>query len=190
VGRARRQDDLLQPYLSLELQTGMSERSGGKPIETSLHEDALALLMGQHCLEHPPAKEWPAAVGDPPEPAGSETRRHCQCSVMSARNPAGGAVPKAVPASDVHGGQVQYIRKGDRMPQALLLPRQTFWQKVKRIQPSVESSRIQPPGHWSTSACAPHIDCGGVAPAVIRLCVGLGTSVGRKVPLGSYLRTG
>jgi hypothetical protein len=37
-------DDPLQPYLSLELQTGMSERSGGKPVDTTLHEDALLTL--------------------------------------------------------------------------------------------------------------------------------------------------
>jgi hypothetical protein len=37
-------DDLLQPYLSLELQTGMSARPGGKPVDTSLHEDALLAL--------------------------------------------------------------------------------------------------------------------------------------------------
>jgi hypothetical protein len=37
-------DDLLQPYLSLELQTGLGARLGGKPVETSLHEDALLAL--------------------------------------------------------------------------------------------------------------------------------------------------
>lgn len=37
-------DDLFKPYLSLELQTGMSERPGGKPVDTSLHEDALLSL--------------------------------------------------------------------------------------------------------------------------------------------------
>jgi hypothetical protein len=36
--------DLLQPYLSLELQTGLGQRLGGKPVETSLHEDALLAL--------------------------------------------------------------------------------------------------------------------------------------------------
>jgi hypothetical protein len=37
-------DDPLQPYVALVLQTGISERSGGKPVETSLHEDALLSL--------------------------------------------------------------------------------------------------------------------------------------------------
>jgi hypothetical protein len=38
------QDDLLQPYLSPELRTGISARPGGKPVDTSLHEDALLRL--------------------------------------------------------------------------------------------------------------------------------------------------
>lgn len=37
-------DDPLKPYLSLELRTGVSERPGGKPVSTSLHEDALLAL--------------------------------------------------------------------------------------------------------------------------------------------------
>lgn len=37
-------EDPLQPYLSLELQTGVSARPGGKPVDTSLHEDALLAL--------------------------------------------------------------------------------------------------------------------------------------------------
>lgn len=37
-------EDPLKPYLSLELQTGMGERPGAKPVDTSLHEDALLSL--------------------------------------------------------------------------------------------------------------------------------------------------
>ncbi|WP_198115304.1 T6SS immunity protein Tli4 family protein [Massilia rhizosphaerae] len=36
--------DLLHPFLSLELQGGISPRPGGKPVETSLHEDAVLAL--------------------------------------------------------------------------------------------------------------------------------------------------
>jgi hypothetical protein len=41
----------------------------------------------------------------------------------------------------VHGGQRQYIRQGQRMPQALLLPPQTLWEKVRGLQPSYEDTR-------------------------------------------------
>jgi len=46
----------------------------------------------------------------------------------------------------VHRGQVQFLRKGERMPQALLLPHQTLWQKLKRVQPSMEHAQ---PTTWT-----------------------------------------
>jgi hypothetical protein len=134
-------DDPLQPYLSLELQTGISERSGGKPVETSLHEDALLSLWDTIASSIRPRKnDPPSSSGLPREPSGPK---------LGAVATAGDVCPQSGwwrcnaggPGMDVHGGQVQYIRKGDRMPQALLLPHQTLWQKLKRIQPSVESSR-------------------------------------------------
>ncbi len=39
----------------------------------------------------------------------------------------------------VLGGQRQYIKKGDLMPQALLLPQPTLWERVRGLQPSYES---------------------------------------------------
>lgn len=45
----------------------------------------------------------------------------------------------------VLGGQRQYIRKGDLMPQALLLPPRTLWDKVRGVQPSFESKN---PTFW------------------------------------------
>ena len=40
----------------------------------------------------------------------------------------------------VLGGQRQYIKKGDLMPQALLLPPRTLWDRVRGVQPSFESA--------------------------------------------------
>ncbi len=37
-------DDLLHPYLTLELQGGVSPDSGGKPVDTTLHEEAVLIL--------------------------------------------------------------------------------------------------------------------------------------------------
>lgn len=39
----------------------------------------------------------------------------------------------------VLGGQRQYMKKGDLIPQALLLPPQTLWDKLRGLQPSFES---------------------------------------------------
>lgn len=44
----------------------------------------------------------------------------------------------------VHGGQRQYIRQGERMPQALLLPPQTLWEKARGLQPSYEAKSPTP----------------------------------------------
>ena len=40
---------------------------------------------------------------------------------------------------EVLGGQRQYLRKGQKMPQALLLPPQSWWQKVRGLQSSYEN---------------------------------------------------
>ena len=37
-------DDLLQPYLLLNMETGTNPRPGGKPVDSSLHEDAVLAL--------------------------------------------------------------------------------------------------------------------------------------------------
>jgi hypothetical protein len=37
-------DDALRPFLSLELQAGMSQRAGGRPVDASLHQDAILAL--------------------------------------------------------------------------------------------------------------------------------------------------
>jgi hypothetical protein len=45
----------------------------------------------------------------------------------------------------VLGGQRQYIKRGDPMPQALLLPPRSLWEKVRGVQPSFESKN---PTFW------------------------------------------
>lgn len=183
-------EDPLQPYLSLELQSGISARPGGKPVETSLHEDALLSLWDSIASSIRLRKSGPPPSGPAPEPSGPK---------LGAVATAGELCPQSGwwrcseggPGVDVHGGQLQYIRKGERMPQALLLPRQTLWQKLKRIQPSIETShrtawtlvdkRMRP---RSTPAVA-------LAPAVIPAEGADIANVDRAAtPLGSFARTG
>jgi hypothetical protein len=184
-------NDPLQPYLSLELQTGISERAGGKPVETSLHEDALLSLWDSIASSIRVRKGGPPpAGGTPPEPSGPK---------LGAIATAGDTCPQSGwwrcaeggPGMDVHGGQLQYLRKGERMPQALLLPRQTLWQKLKRIQPSVETSR---PTAWTLvdKRQRPRGPVGvALIPAAMPLSVaaGIGGAAPAAVP-GTYLRTG
>jgi hypothetical protein len=135
------EDDHLQPYLMLNMETGTNPLPGGKPVDSSLHEDAVMALWDSISSSirlrksEPPAP--PNQAPEPPEPK------------LGALATAGEPCPQTGwwkcreggPGVDVQGGAVQWIRKGDRMPQALLLPRQTLWQKLRGLQPSLEPSQ-------------------------------------------------
>ncbi|KGF82067.1 hypothetical protein IA69_09065 [Massilia sp. JS1662] len=196
-------DDLLQPHLLLNMETGTNPRPGGKPVDSSLHEDAVLALWDSISSSIRLRKSGPPPSADPPpEPSGPK---------LGALATAGETCPQSGwwkcreggPGVDVQGGSVQWIRKGDRMPQALLLPRQTLWQKLRGLQPSIEPSQpttwrlvdkrlrprtptlvaLAPPGPVSVAA----EDGAGPAPAV-----GLGTSVrtGEVCPASGWWRCG
>jgi hypothetical protein len=62
-------DNSLQPYLLLELQTGLNDRPGGEPVDTSLHEDALLSLwdsIASGIRLRPAAPRQPARPSPPP----------------------------------------------------------------------------------------------------------------------------
>lgn len=186
-----RQGDLTRPFMSLELRTGLNDRPSGKPVASSLHEDALLELWNNIASSIRLRKDGlPPRSSPPPEPSGPK---------LGAMATAGDICPhsgwwrcnEGGQGMEVYGGQVQYIRKGDRMPQALLLPRQTLWQKVKRIQPSVETSQ---PTAWTlvdkrhrprSSAALPLVPAG--APPS-----GLDSAADDRssVAVGTYVRTG
>lgn len=136
-------DDPLRPFLSLELHAGISAEPGGKPRDSSLHEDAVLALWDSisSSIRLRPSGPPPSGPSGPVAPAGPK---------LGAVASAGDTCPQSGwwqcneggPDVGVRGGQVQYIRKGERMPQPLLLPRQTLWQKVRRIQSSVEPERL------------------------------------------------
>jgi hypothetical protein len=106
-----------------------------------LHEDAvLALWDSISSSIRPRPFEPPSGPTEPPMPP---------TPALGALATAGELCPhsgwwkcrEGGPGVDVQGGAVQWIRKGERMPQALLLPRQTLWQKLRGLQPSIEPSQ-------------------------------------------------
>jgi hypothetical protein len=60
-----RDGDPLKPFLSLELQGGISPRAGGKPVDTSLHEDAMLSLWDNISSSIRLRKSAPARVHAP-----------------------------------------------------------------------------------------------------------------------------
>jgi hypothetical protein len=183
-------DDVLRPYLSLEMQTGVSEHPGGKPTDTSLHEDALLALWDSISSSIRLRKSGtPPAPALPPTPPGPKLGAIARAGEPCPQSgwwqcDAGG------PGLDVHGGEVQFLRKGDRMPQALLLPRQSLWQKVKRIQPSMESAQ---PTAWTLTDKRQRPRSVSVVALAEPGAPSLGldrADRGQAVALGAYARTG
>jgi hypothetical protein len=130
-------DNVFRPALSLEMQAGVNHRAGGKPVQSSLSEKALLDLWGKisSSIRVRPAEPPKVSAAEPPPPpigtyawAGDRCPESgwWQCS-------AGGD------GTGVLGGQRKYIKQGERIPQALLLPPQTLWEKVRGQQRSYET---------------------------------------------------
>jgi hypothetical protein len=183
--------NLSLPFLSLEAQAGIGDQPGAKPAGASLHEDALLALWDSVASSIRLRKnEPPSRDGSPPEPQGPKLGAVLHAGDVCSQSGwwrcnVGG------PDMHVHGGQVQYIRKGDRMPQALLLPKQTLWQKLKRIQPSVEAPQATA---W-TLADKRQRPRGTVSVALVPAAGPTREDVHvageeRAVAIGTYVRTG
>ena len=130
-------DNVLVPHLSLEMDTGMNPQAGGKPVQSSLSEEAMLALwdkISSSVRLRPTVSAKATATESPQSPLGTyaEAGDRCPQSGWWLCGDGGGEV-------GVLGGQRQYLRKGEKMPQALLLPPQTLWQKVRGLQPSYES---------------------------------------------------
>jgi hypothetical protein len=190
-----KQDDVYAPLLTLELETGTNPRAGGKPVQSSLSERALLDLWDKlsSSIRLRPAS-LPKIIAA--EPVGAQLGTYAS---------AGDTCPQTGwwlcgqggHGVDVLGGQRQYLKKGQRVPQALLLPPQTLWQKVRGVQPSYESNA---PTSWElvdkrsrprTAAPVP------LAPAALTLRptgsepVGSHSAPAAPLPnVGSYVKTG
>jgi hypothetical protein len=135
------EDDHLQPYLLLNMETGTNPRPGGKPVDSSLHEDAVLALWDRISSSIRLRKsDSPPPTDTPPESSGPKLGAFATAGEVCSQS-GWWKCREGGPGVDVQGGAVQWIRKGERMPQALLLPRQTLWQKLRGLQPSIEPSR-------------------------------------------------
>ncbi|TFW32792.1 T6SS immunity protein Tli4 family protein [Massilia horti] len=189
-----KQDDVYAPVLTLELGAGRNPRAGGKPLQSSMSEVALLDLWDKISSSlrvrtaSPPKQVAQAEPSLPPLGTHASAGDTCPQSGWWLCNQGGDGV-------GVLGGQRQFLKKGQRMPQALLLPPQTLWEKLKGIQPSYESKvattwelvdKRSRPRTPSPVVLAPSSSTQGNAMTDQQHA----SSGGPAAPIGSYVKTG
>jgi len=131
-------NNVFAPRLKLELESGVNPVSGGKPVQSTLTEEAMFALW-ERVLGSIRVRPSRAEIATPVEPAavalGAGTFAGEVCPHTGWWRCADGGN-----GIGVLGGQRQFMKKGERLPQALLLPRQTLWQKLRGLQPGYETS--------------------------------------------------
>jgi hypothetical protein len=139
------EDNVFAPFMHLEMSTGHPVNAGARPVSSFLGEEALIQLwdrISSSIRVRPTSaapEEKPAA---PPGPKPGDTAS------------AGDICPETGwwdcqdggRGRKVAGGQRQYLKKGQRMPQAFLLQRQTLWHKLRGVQ---SSYRLDQPTAWT-----------------------------------------
>ncbi|MBQ5963255.1 T6SS immunity protein Tli4 family protein [Massilia sp. ZL223] len=133
-----KQDDIYAPVLALELVSGANPVNGGKPVQSTLSEDAMTAL-------------WERVVSSirirPTEPRRTTVAAEASAALGTSVL-AGDVCPETGwwrcaeggHGTGVFGGERQFLKKGQRVPQALLLPPATLWQRLRGMQPSYESA--------------------------------------------------
>jgi hypothetical protein len=129
------EDNVFVPDVALIMSTG---KSNAGPVPSSLSQSAALALwdkISSSIRIRPTQAPKVSAAGTPPLGTLATAGEPCPQSGWWQCGDGGEGVR-------VHGGQRQYIRQGDPMPQALLLPEQTLWEKVRGLQPSFEANAL------------------------------------------------
>ena len=185
------EDNVLVPHFVFQMTTGEGNH---ERVPSSMSQDAAMALwdkISSSIRLRPTEPPKPVAAVPPPTPLGTQAwaGEHCPESGWWSCSAGGNGV-------GVLGGQRQYVRQGERMPQALLLPPQTLWEKVRGLQPSYEAKdqtawklvdkrnrkRVPPPLPLAqaTPAAGAGITTAGSGPGIVE----------QHVPVGSFAATG
>jgi hypothetical protein len=133
-------DDVLSPDMTLILATG---RSRDGPVTSSLSQHAALALWDKISssvrirTSNPPSNNQADQTSPPNTPLGTIAIAGDTCVQTGwwlCADPGNGI--------RVQGGLQKYILLGERMPQALLLPPQTIWEKLKGLQRSYEADSL------------------------------------------------
>jgi hypothetical protein len=178
------EDNVLVPDVTLTMATG---RGKPGPVQSSLSQPAAVSLWDKisSSVRLRPTAVPQASVAEPlTSPVGTFASAGDTC-------PQSGwwLCGDGENGIGVLGGKRQYMQQGQRMPQALLLPPQTLWEKLRGLQPSFESKA---PTAWKlvdkrnrNRGAHPLLDQAKVvAPTV------LAAAADTQPSIGSYLTTG
>jgi hypothetical protein len=131
-------DKVFVPHLSFQMDTGEGNR---QPVPSSLSDGAALGLWDRivSSIRIRPAQAPKLGAVEPLTRLGALASAGDAC-------PADGWWQCGVSGNGVavHGGQRQYIRQGQRMPQALLLPPQTLWEKARGLRSSYADTKPTP----------------------------------------------
>jgi hypothetical protein len=183
-------NNVLKPFVSLELSTGINPQAGGPPVQSTLSESALKDLwetMVTSIRIRPVAEPKVAPAGPVSLDLGSYALAGEACPETGWWKCGDGGN-----GVKVLGGQLQHLKKGQRMPQALLLPPQSLWQKVRGLQPSYES---RTPTSWKLTDKRLRPRSAPASPLVPATVVessepGRPAAAAKVAPVGSFARTG
>jgi hypothetical protein len=180
--------DALSPTIHLEMETGRALAGGGQPVPSSLGETAIIDLWDKIAasIRRRPARPAALSTGQaaptPPPLLGTVVTAGGACPATGwwLCSDSGGNV-------GILGGARQYLKQGQVVPQALLLPRQTIWEKIRGLQASYETTT---PTAWKLvdRRVAPR-----TAPAVSLMEAGAAaenSAGGPGAVLGSFATTG
>ncbi|MGI4844148.1 MAG: T6SS immunity protein Tli4 family protein [Janthinobacterium lividum] len=128
------EDNVYVPTVELTMKTGSGEH---EPVRSSLSEPAAIVLwdkISSSIRIRPTQAPKVSAVESTSPPLGTHASAGDTCPQTGWWQCGDGGN-----GTKVRGGERQYIRQGERMPQALLLPQPTLWDRLRGVQPSYEA---------------------------------------------------
>jgi hypothetical protein len=137
--------DVFVPFMHLEASTGHPVHAGARPVISFLGEEALIQLWDKIASSIRVRPTSAAAPKQDETPPGSKPGGLASAGDICPETGWWECKDGGKDAS-VAGGQRQFLKKGERIPQALLLQPQTFWDKLRGVQASYQ--REQPTG-WT-----------------------------------------
>jgi hypothetical protein len=131
------QENVFIPFMHLEISTGHPVHAGASPVTSFLGEEAMVQLWDKisssirvRPISAAPPKKREPSPGSKPGDTASAGDTCPETGWWKCEN--GGN------DTSVAGGQRQFLKKGQRMPQALLLQPQTVWEKLRSVQSSYQ----------------------------------------------------